>query len=44
MPKRTNHKPHENHGVVSLIRAIIHNDAAEVAKLLAQSDWILALL
>src|SRR6266849_4316456 len=34
MPKRTNHKSQENAGVVSLIRAIIHDDVPEVARLL----------
>jgi len=34
MPKRTNHKSDESHGVVSLIRAIIHDNAPEVARLL----------
>src|SRR5258708_18228341 len=40
MPKRTNHKPHEDLGVVSLIRAIIHDDAPEVAKLLETSPLL----
>src|SRR5438874_11130525 len=40
MPKRKNHKPHDTNSVVPLIRAIIHGDAAEVAKLLGSSPLL----